>query len=349
MKRLILSVLLLAFLIVSGCMATEAEAQAVNQTEKTSEPAQQQEKQELYSAKSIIDGDISACKVFTAQDVEELFALGPGNLEHISSGIALPGMITVRTCEYDTLEQSPSSLAVKMNKFENATYMDFIWNGSVSDTINGYEYKYAEATNENTTIAKSIRVLVPDSMMTIEVVVFKDFTSATDETLYSAMELLLSRIDFTDESPHQLSPSSEEKITYVGGEFSFEYPENWLVSESYKRGMMVEDPDGILMFIVGPMNADPLYSKENGTAEFNAQVDMMEDTEILESSVTESEDTRRYMLAVEENEYVSLICYIQSLEEPSPPDILAMGILIDERYSFYKEDIEDIVSSIRVG
>lgn len=300
-----------------------------------------QEVKPTYSLNSILAGEISVCKILPDSELESEFGISSGAIEHTSGGLTL-GNITSRHCDYGTMQLQTSGVRIRISQYNDGSFEEF-WKEGYDGTVEGYNYKYSQSL-----AGPSLIVRLPDDIL-MEITGNSDFPQMSNENLYSTAETVLSRLNFSDESTHQLTAPSAQKNTYVGEEISFDYPKNWEVNPMFDGKVTLEDSDGITIFIVG-ISQNQLYSKENGTAEFHAALESSStfspNMVLLKDEVKESSGIRRYLSVQETDGMVGIMYFYQPLEDPFQPPVLALGTFSSSRYQLYETAISETLESI---
>ncbi|MBD3398302.1 hypothetical protein GF412_03805 [Candidatus Micrarchaeota archaeon] len=294
-----------------------------------------------YSLNSILAGEISVCKLLPDSDLESQFGISSGALEHTQGGLTL-GNITSKHCDYGTMQLQTSGVRVRISQYNAGGFEEF-WKEGYNGTVEGYSYLFSQSL-----AGPSIRVRLPDNTL-MEITGNSDFPQMSNENLYSTAETVLSRINFSDDSPHQLTAPSSQKNTYVGEELSFVYPKNWEVNPMFDGKVTLEDSDGVTIFVLGA-SQNEVYSKENGTAEFHAALESSSTFSpgmvLLKDEVKESSGIRRYLSIQETEGVVGIMYFYQPLEDPFQPSVLALGTFSSSRYQLYETAISEILESI---
>lgn len=312
--------------------------------------------EELFSGRALREFNISSCIVLPEEDLEGIMGLSPGSTSSYMSGVNL-GELVSNICEYKTMEVDQDQMDINHVFYGTDSLYELFTedlNYTISGKIGEYDYAYVEPGNE-TSSAQQLLVFVPEQQTLIRFTAYPGFPGADEDSLLEVASLFVSRINFSDSSPHQFTPASP-KTTFTDNGITFDYPSNWLVDERYGHDRygpdqaFIRDSDGILILAVG-MGEVEHFGGENGTQEFEDTLDMAESqgAEILHSSVVPNNDgTKTYGYILSDGRKVAIFQYTSPREGGKP--IFAIALQIEEdRYLFYETEILNILSSLRAA
>ena len=344
-KKIGIMFILATIILFSGCVSDEGTQPSTTISEETSQSSS------LFSGRALSEGNLSVCAIISAEDVEDDLGLSQGSLYRGASFLSF-SEVMVNKCLYqmiDPIHPTPQ-LSVEYvyygpgSVYEGSEPLDLVYDpiNTTEGNVGGHEYFYSESSHG----IYNLLIPIPQERILVKIVSLSNFPGAGEEGLKNLASTFVSRVDPSDDSPHQLTPPSSEMATYEGELMTFQYPSNWVADRQYEFGDHVElrDPDGINIMYVA-VGSRAIYSSVQ-EFEDTLQSSREAGVEILEGSgIYEKNGTNTYR-------YIGMKDGAPSIFQDTTSDELgltlsATGLIVGEdRYFLYEDAILRTLSSI---
>ncbi len=290
-----------------------------------------------YAHNLFLDGEISLCKVFSNYELVDILDLKSNKITHERIRLDLEEMVTT-SCTYSSIENEQIKISYASKGFSQDSTETLI-DGVEKGEIEGYEYMYY--TNEKFS-SQTIKIFSGENIITL-MVLGVEFNK---ENMIDLAKAFLSKVDLNAIESHKLQESSKTLSKYNGKYFTFDYPSNWETNihyyETLEDKVALEDPDGMILFLIGTSDYGISHTGSNSEAEFKLYAENLakeSNATLLDYKYTKE----YYMMVFEQKEIVSF----SRIGKFGNKNSHLLGMYELYRYEFYEQDILDILDSIK--